>query len=97
MSPLWISPPRHGPSGQRGWSLQLEGLPALVQVVLSNDQNVQLEATTQFRKLLSIECSPPIEEIISIGVVPRFIEFLTCEDHPQLQFEAAWALTKTPT
>ena len=34
--------------------VQLEGLPALVQAVLSNDPNVQLEATTQFRKLLSI-------------------------------------------
>ncbi|CAN6331474.1 unnamed protein product [Urochloa humidicola] len=72
---------------------KLEGLPALVQAVLSNDPNVQLEATTQFRKLLSIERSPPIEEVISTGVVPRFIEFLTREDHPQLQFEAAWALT----
>jgi len=34
--------------------VQLEGLPALVQAVLSNDPTVQLEATTQFRKLLSI-------------------------------------------
>jgi hypothetical protein len=34
--------------------VQLDGLPALVQAVLSNEPNVQLEATTQFRKLLSI-------------------------------------------
>ncbi|CAM0957669.1 unnamed protein product [Alopecurus aequalis] len=72
---------------------KLEGLPAMVQAVLSDDGAVQLEATTQFRKLLSIERSPPIEEVISTGVVPRFIEFLTREDYPQLQFEAAWALT----
>lgn len=72
---------------------KLEGLPAMVQAVLSDDGAVQLEATTQFRKLLSIERSPPIEEVINTGVVPRFILFLTREDYPQLQFEAAWALT----
>lgn len=33
---------------------KLDGLPEMVQVVLSNDPIVQLEATTQFRKLLSI-------------------------------------------
>ncbi|KAI7732172.1 hypothetical protein M8C21_018454 [Ambrosia artemisiifolia] len=72
---------------------KLESLPVMVAGVLSNDKNMQLEATTQFRKLLSIERSPPIEEVIQSGVVPRFVEFLTREDLPQLQFEAAWALT----
>lgn len=35
-------------------SLQLDTLPAMVQGVWSDDQNQQIEATTQFRKLLSI-------------------------------------------
>lgn len=72
---------------------KLESLPSMVAGVWSNDNNLQLEATIQFRKLLSIERSPPIEEVIQAGVVPRFVEFLTREDFPQLQFEAAWALT----
>ncbi|KAF3793824.1 Importin subunit alpha-1a [Nymphaea thermarum] len=72
---------------------KLESLPAMVAGVWSDDSNLQLEATTQFRKLLSIERSPPIEEVIQSGVVPRFVEFLTRSDFPQLQFEAAWALT----
>ncbi|GJW81392.1 importin subunit alpha-1a-like protein [Tanacetum coccineum] len=44
----------------------------------------QLEATTQFHKLLSIERSPPIEEVIQSGVVPRFVEFLMREDFHQI-------------
>ncbi|KAF5190830.1 Importin subunit alpha [Thalictrum thalictroides] len=72
---------------------KLESLPVMVQGVISDDNQLQLEATTQFRKLLSIERSPPIEEVIQSGVVPRFVEFLMREDFPQLQFEAAWALT----
>ncbi|KAF7805070.1 importin subunit alpha-2-like [Senna tora] len=74
-------------------NFQLEHLPSMVAGVWSDDSNLQLESTTQFRKLLSIERSPPIEEVIQAGVVPRFVEFLMREDFPQLQFEAAWALT----
>ncbi|OVA16841.1 Armadillo [Macleaya cordata] len=73
---------------------RLESLPTMVAGVWTEDDNaLQLEATTQFRKLLSIERSPPIEEVIQSGVVPRFVQFLQREDFPQLQFEAAWALT----
>ncbi|KAK1385089.1 Importin subunit alpha [Heracleum sosnowskyi] len=72
---------------------KLESLPALVTGVWSDDENVRLEATTQFRKILSIERNPPIQEIVVSGVVPRFIEFLGRDEFPQLQFEAAWALT----
>ncbi|KAF2289118.1 hypothetical protein GH714_028997 [Hevea brasiliensis] len=72
---------------------KLESLPSMVAGVWSDDGSLQLDATAQFRKLLSIERSPPIEEVIQSGVVPRFVEFLVREDFPQLQFEAAWALT----
>lgn len=65
----------------------------MVQGVYSEDAATQVEATTQFRKLLSIERNPPIEEVIAQGVIPRFVQFLQRVDSPQLQFEAAWALT----
>jgi HEAT repeat protein len=72
---------------------KLEQLPAMVQGVMGNDPAVQTECTTQFRRLLSIEKNPPIQNVIDAGVVPRFVEFLQRDDNPALQFEAAWALT----
>jgi HEAT repeat protein len=68
-------------------------LPNLVLAVNSGDLSAQLEATTQFRKLLSIEKHPPIQEVIESGVIPRLIQFLGQDQTPNLQFEAAWALT----
>ena len=72
---------------------KLENLPQMVQGVMGNDPSIQTSCTTQFRRLLSIEKNPPIQQVIDSGVVPRFVEFLSREDNPALQFEAAWALT----
>ncbi|KAL8137137.1 hypothetical protein V2J09_003138 [Rumex salicifolius] len=72
---------------------KIESIPSLVASVLSDDPAAQLEATTQFRKLLSIERNPPIEEVVQSGIVPRLVEFLAQDNLAQLQFEAAWALT----
>lgn len=72
---------------------KLENLPQMVAGVMGNDPAVQTEYTTQFRRLLSIEKNPPIQQVIDSGVVPRFIQFLQRDDSPALQFEAAWALT----
>ncbi|XP_052298356.1 importin subunit alpha-2-like isoform X3 [Citrus sinensis] len=65
----------------------------MVAGVWSDDSGLQLEATTQFSKLLSIARSPQIDKVIQSGVVQRFVEFLMREDYPQLQYEAAWALS----
>lgn len=34
---------------------------------------------------MCVERSPPIDEVIKAGVVPRFVEFLGRHDLPQLQ------------
>lgn len=72
---------------------KLMQIPGFVAQLMSDDPTSQITATTAFRKLLSIEKSPPIDQVIAAGVIPRFVQFLNCHDVPHLQFEAAWALT----
>ena len=64
---------------------RLQELPKIVAGVMAHDEKTHLEATTQFRKLLSIERNPPIQAVIDTGVVPRFVQFLGYDANPPLQ------------
>jgi len=64
---------------------RLSNLPQMIAGVMSHDVAAQTEYTTQFRRLLSIEKNPPIQEVIQAGVVPRFVEFLGVDANPALQ------------
>ncbi|KAH8373323.1 hypothetical protein KR009_000621 [Drosophila setifemur] len=90
-----------GPSsfaGQNDAAASTRAQPSAISVdmfrmLYSGKESDQLEATQKFRKLLSRDPNPPIEEVIQLGIVPQFVTFLENKTNATLQFEAAWTLT----
>ncbi len=68
---------------------KLGQLPQLCSMVLSDNEAAQVDAVSNFRKLLSIERNPPIQNVIdSPGVVDRLVHFLRTSQNPVLQVSA---------
>jgi importin subunit alpha-1 len=61
--------------------------------LMSGDSASQLRGTKEFRRALSVEKCPPVQQCIELGTINKFIDFLQRFDFPELQFEASWALT----
>jgi importin subunit alpha-6/7 len=65
----------------------------------SYDYKTILDNLILFRKMLSKEENPPIQDVIDLGVIPRFIELLEgkiegpTDAVEKLIFESAWSLT----
>lgn len=69
-------------------------LPQLVKLTMEGTEAREVfQGTLLIRKLLSVERDPPYDAVTASGVVPRLVSFLERDDFPELQFEAAWALT----
>lgn len=52
-----------------------------------------LEVARAFRKILSVENNVPVKKVLDSGVLPALVQMISCGDKPDIQFEAAWALT----
>lgn len=72
---------------------RLTNISQLVRGVNSNNPTERLAATVEFRRMLSVEDHPPIQDVINCGVVPRLMQFLSMSTEQKLQFEAAWTIT----
>lgn len=53
----------------------------------------QIKAVRHFRRILSIENNPPIDKVLELDVIPKFVHFLQQKNSIDLRFESAWALT----
>jgi len=82
-----------GSSSSSAMAPTVENIPALIAAVNAADGHMQTEGVRAFRKMLSVEQSPPVQAVIDCGVLPRLVSFLVPDADPKTQFEAAWALT----
>ena len=71
----------------------LSQMPAKLRQLQSSAWQDCLHATRYFRQLLAVAEHPPIDEVIASGGLAKFVEFLSYDQYPILQFEAAWTLT----
>uniref|UniRef100_A0A6T1LNL5 Importin subunit alpha n=1 Tax=Alexandrium monilatum TaxID=311494 RepID=A0A6T1LNL5_9DINO len=69
-----------------------EQLLALRGLLLDADEDRQLMAARKFRQVLKSGPSPPIQEVIDAGAVPRLVELARSGPSTQVQHEALWAL-----
>ncbi len=72
---------------------QIIDIPQMVRDLRSTDVDIQIANIKGFRRLLSAEKNPPVQECIDNNALPIFVEYLNRTDIKELQFEAAWALT----
>jgi importin subunit alpha-6/7 len=73
--------------------ITLEDLNEGINCIFSSNLSENIKGAYYIRKILGIEYNPPMQQIIDSGIIPALIEFIKRFDYPDLQYEAAWALS----
>ena len=71
----------------------IKNLNQIAKAVKSTDFHAKYAGIRYVRKLLSVQNDPPVEPILSAGLVPFLIEAIQQQQMIEMVFEAAWALT----
>ena len=71
--------------------MDIPGLVTIFQNPNATHEDI-LRSITGFRKILSVDHKPPVQEVINATVLPKFVQLMTHSDE-KIQFEACWALT----
>ncbi|KAM9952573.1 hypothetical protein ACTFIR_007627 [Dictyostelium discoideum] len=66
---------------------------SILKNISSPNRQERYEAVQCVRKILSVENNPPIDRVISSGLVPILHRYLIDETDTSIQYEASWALT----
>jgi len=74
-------------------NVPLRLLPAFAAMVHSDDPATAFHGVLMIRKILSVQEDPPIQPVVDAGVVPLLVQYLARDDWPEMQFEAAWAVS----
>ncbi|CAM9673984.1 unnamed protein product, partial [Hapterophycus canaliculatus] len=61
--------------------------------ILSDDRRLQTRSLRWLRVVLSLSETPPAENVVQAGLLPKLVEFLAQTDHAELRPEALCALT----
>jgi importin subunit alpha-2 len=51
-------------------------IPEIITGILSDNAELQFQATQSCRRMLSRERKPPIDDVINAGLLPRLVDFL---------------------
>jgi importin subunit alpha-1 len=64
-----------------------------VKAIYSTNSDTQLDGLQTMRRMLSVEKGSPIQAVVDTGVIPRIVSYMSDDENPTAQFQAAWIIS----